>query len=432
MVIPKISVIIPVYNVEEYLEECLDSLLNQTFTDFEAVCVDDGSTDRSSDVLGQYVLRDERIRVIRQENEGLSCARNTGIDNAKGIYIIFFDADDLLCSTALETLWSACCFGEIDIVAFENDLKSDYEDDKKSAGRERFYNVKNNYNGVKTGREMFCEKIENDDYVDSACLLFIKKEWLIKREIRFFPHALYEDSVFSLYCYFRCERMLHLHKKLYIYRLRQKSITTSEITEETVYHRIWHIIEAGYFLINIATTERERNALVSFIQERLRTVRVEACQISKKRKQNISHMPADRQLALRISGVDLRGEANGWHLRLDGLIHKIGEFSGIILYGAGIVGKKTLKYLEKNGLYEKVLGFAVTGGVIVKEVQGKPVKKLSEYDVNSNTLVLVTVAERAHDDVIRQIEMSGFGYFYAIDYELESEIDEVLGNGILP
>ena len=93
---PTISVIVPVYNAEKYLSRCIDSILVQTFTCFELLLVDDGSTDCSGRICDEYAKRDTRIRVIHKENGGVSSARNLGLDNAKGEWICFCDSDDLL------------------------------------------------------------------------------------------------------------------------------------------------------------------------------------------------------------------------------------------------------------------------------------------------------------------------------------------------
>ena len=96
------SIIIPVYNVAQYLRECLDSVLAQTFGDWEAICVDDGSTDGSAAILDEYAAKDARFRVIHQENAGVSAARNAALDAAKGEFFLFLDGDDLLRNDALE------------------------------------------------------------------------------------------------------------------------------------------------------------------------------------------------------------------------------------------------------------------------------------------------------------------------------------------
>ena len=101
-----ISVIIPVYKVEDYLNECMDSVLSQTYTNFEVICVNDGSPDNCLNILNEYAKKDNRVRIISQENQGLSAARNTGLDNAKGDWIAFIDSDDKIAPTFLENLVS--------------------------------------------------------------------------------------------------------------------------------------------------------------------------------------------------------------------------------------------------------------------------------------------------------------------------------------
>lgn len=96
------SIIIPVYNVAPYLRECLDSVLAQTFTDWEAICVDDGSTDGSGAILDEYAAKDKRFRVIHQKNAGVSVARNVALDSIRGEWFLFLDGDDLLRNDALE------------------------------------------------------------------------------------------------------------------------------------------------------------------------------------------------------------------------------------------------------------------------------------------------------------------------------------------
>lgn len=101
---PKISIIIPIYNVEKYLNRCLDSVIGQSFSDFEAICINDGSTDTSLQILQDYAFKDARIKIITQENQGQSVARNKGLDIAIGDYIYFVDSDDFIHKQSLEIL----------------------------------------------------------------------------------------------------------------------------------------------------------------------------------------------------------------------------------------------------------------------------------------------------------------------------------------
>ncbi len=115
---PKVSVIVPVYNVESYLPQCIDSIRRQTFSDIEVICVNDGSTDRSGTLLDAYARLDERVRVISIGNHGVSHARNLGIEEARGEIVCFVDADDVLMPRACETIVSAFEANPVDVVKF--------------------------------------------------------------------------------------------------------------------------------------------------------------------------------------------------------------------------------------------------------------------------------------------------------------------------
>ena len=105
---PKISIIVPVYNAEKYLRHCLDSILNQSFQDFELLLVDDGSKDRSGKICDEYAEKDKRVSVWHQENQGVSVARNVGLEHAQGEWIYFPDSDDIVIENALEIMMKMC------------------------------------------------------------------------------------------------------------------------------------------------------------------------------------------------------------------------------------------------------------------------------------------------------------------------------------
>ena len=110
-----ISIIVPVYNVEEYLKQCLDSILEQTFSDYEVILVNDGSTDNSGLICQEYAEKDSRIRYFEKENGGLSDARNYGIEQAQGEYLTFVDSDDFLDKMHLNVLYTALVSNNVDI-----------------------------------------------------------------------------------------------------------------------------------------------------------------------------------------------------------------------------------------------------------------------------------------------------------------------------
>ena len=121
----KVSVIIPVYNAEKYLRECLDSVINQSLQDIEIICVDDGSTDNSLSVLQEYAVKDTRLKIVEQSNQGAAAARNAGMAAAQGEYLSFLDADDFYCPEALQKAYNSAISVNADMVVFEADFFDD-------------------------------------------------------------------------------------------------------------------------------------------------------------------------------------------------------------------------------------------------------------------------------------------------------------------
>ena len=148
----EVSIIVPVYQVENYLHKCVDSILAQTFTDFELILVDDGSTDRSGQICDEYAEMDERVTVIHKENSGPSDTRNRGIEQAAGNYFMFVDSDDYIAPTMVECLYQSILKENADIAAcnflyfFEDDRNQDFSTNiqwEVVSGAEIFYNRKN-------------------------------------------------------------------------------------------------------------------------------------------------------------------------------------------------------------------------------------------------------------------------------------------------
>ena len=148
----EVSIIVPVYKVENYLRQCVDSILAQTFTDFELILVDDGSKDRSGQICDEYAEMDERVTVIHKENSGPSDTRNRGIEQAAGNYFMFVDSDDYIAPTMVECLYQSILKENADIAAcnflysFEDDRNQDFSTNiqwEVVSGAEIFYNRKN-------------------------------------------------------------------------------------------------------------------------------------------------------------------------------------------------------------------------------------------------------------------------------------------------
>ncbi len=234
--IPCVSVIIPVYNTELYIAACLESVCRQTLKNIEVIVVNDGTTDRSMIKVVAAAEKDSRIKVINKENGGLSSARNRGIKEAVGEYILFLDSDDMLSDLTLELLYyraksidledlffSAVSFQDDDC-ATENYLK--YMD---------YYKRKADYPGVWKGTALFTAFVENNEFRPSACLQLLKRSFLIKNGISFFEGILHEDNLFTMQCLLKAERCAFLNLELYFRRLHEHSIMTRSKTMDHVY-----------------------------------------------------------------------------------------------------------------------------------------------------------------------------------------------------
>ena len=202
----KVSVIVPVYNVERYVEECLDSLARQSLRECEFICVDDGSEDGSYRIIEAYAGRDKRFKLIRQENKGQAEARNMGIRAATGKYIAFLDSDDILKEKdALEELYGVAEKAQVDFLTYDADCF--YESDilRETDNRDSYYIRKREYGVFPIGRELFCEMMEYNDFCDAVWVLFLRRDWILSNNL-WFPVGLNpEDCVWCFLCYMCAE-----------------------------------------------------------------------------------------------------------------------------------------------------------------------------------------------------------------------------------
>lgn len=221
-----ISVIIPVYNVEEYLRECVDSVLKQTYKNLEIILVDDGSTDSSGKICDEYAEKDSRITVIHKKNEGPSKTRNTGLENANGKYIYFLDSDDYITEDAIETLVLTAESNQADLVFFDAFSFSDDGSDVKQG-----YTIKGTYE-AKSGYEILAELHKNKDYHCSVVLYFAKQELYAENNISFLESAYCsEDMLFTYQVYCSAKKAVQCKKTMYHRRYRPNSIVTSQKSE---------------------------------------------------------------------------------------------------------------------------------------------------------------------------------------------------------
>lgn len=215
-----ISVIVPVYNVEQYLHCCIESILNQTFKNFELILINDGSTDNSGAICDEYKKKDTRIHVFHKENSGLSAARNVGIEHAQGEYLIFVDSDDYWAGTdALQHLYDIAKKNDADIVRGEYMSIDDNGYKIKTATK----NKKNIELKILDSATFYTQAIAGENF----SWLFLFKRSSIG-ELRFNEKRKFQEDIEFNICYNSLpHKCIYTSKKFYIYRKRSQSITTT-------------------------------------------------------------------------------------------------------------------------------------------------------------------------------------------------------------
>lgn len=220
----KVSIIIPVYNMEKYLTECLDSVLSQSLEDIEIICINDGSDDSSLNILNDY-KKDSRVKVASQENRGAGAGRNHGLEYACGEYVYFMDSDDYLEHDALEKCYNLAIDKEADFVIFKI---CNFYDETGDVIDDDYYSMPHLRQIV--GTDTFCyddvSKIALDLCVCPPGNLF-KRDFI--EDIRFPEGLLFEDNVFFTHALFKAQKIVFLDEFLY-HRRRHRDSTTSAIS----------------------------------------------------------------------------------------------------------------------------------------------------------------------------------------------------------
>lgn len=213
----KFSIVIPVYNVEKYLEQCLQSVKNQAFTDFEVICINDGSTDDSLKIIQDLSCADLQLKIINQENAGLSAARNAGIRAAKGDYIFLLDSDDYIAENALEVL--AKNIDNQDFIFFNGQRffengHIETPDENIFENRMTGWQYYNKYALIQRKFHFVC-----------AVLRLYRREFLIENNLFFQQGIYHEDNLFTPICCYFAKNVKVIPDILYFYRIREGSIT---------------------------------------------------------------------------------------------------------------------------------------------------------------------------------------------------------------
>lgn len=289
-----VSVIVPVYNVEKYLSQCLDSIIHQTYKNLEIILVNDGSTDGSGKICDDYAAKDGRIKVIHQENGGLSDARNKGLDLMTGQFVTFVDSDDYLENNCIHTLYTYACTCKTDISIGK------FIEFEENTSQFLFHNHLNNGNKIEflTGDQ--CLERHHKYFLSIFVTAWAKlyRTSLFNdsnpcKKIRYPLGVLHEDQYTTHKLFFKSNKIVFVNDYLYVYRVRENSITNTQLSDKRIMDNIrgleekiidfcllnkdmTHLREHYLFYLNnykayLENNHRQNSAVYEFIQKRLGT-----------------------------------------------------------------------------------------------------------------------------------------------------------------
>lgn len=220
-----ISVILPVYNVEKYLVECLESLLNQNYKNFELIAINDGSTDESLSILNAYRDKFFNCEIITQENKGLSEARNAGLPFVRGKYIYFLDSDDYILPNTFENLVALAEENQLDLIKFDAEPFVEVEGKFNMSNYDTSSVLKE---GVLYSRDEYVKSVQKR-FMPPVWLYFIKSEIMKNNDLTFKKDLLHEDELFTVQLLKECNRIMYDSNRYFQRRYRANSIMTGSL-----------------------------------------------------------------------------------------------------------------------------------------------------------------------------------------------------------
>ena len=229
---PKVSVILPVYNVGPYLEEALCSLENQTLKDIEIIAVNDGSSDNSEEILKRHQIADNRIRYFNQENQGQSVARNLALKHATGEYIYMMDSDDIIESHTLEACYNYIEETKADFIFFDGDICLEEGAKEIPWDYRRTYLTEEHQQYI--GQDLLNMMLDKGKHSCVVWLLFIRKAYLDRISLKFYPGIIHEDELFTSLLTIQSNNIYALKRSFVRHRIRNASTMGKHYTKKNL------------------------------------------------------------------------------------------------------------------------------------------------------------------------------------------------------
>lgn len=407
----KVSVIIPVYNVQEYLEECLRSVTGQTYQNMEIICVDDGSADRSLDILEAFARRDERIVIYRETvNRGQSHARNVGLEKASGTYVLFVDADDYIDKKLLEITVAGMECGnqtqQVDMVCFDY---TEQDELWNGADKHRFFTE----SGICKAGMFFTEAVNRNCVINSPWSRLYLREFLIREQIRFIDGIIYEDLVHYLECMVRADYVYCIPDRLYTYRVRGSSTMTGALSGKTVtdyFQVLCHIVRI-YMEAGLETELAE--AVETYIAHVYWWFENACYQYARKDDINLLKNKFRENKSAKLYSLYTKIASGAGEVRnlTREQIRCLRESRHIVVYGAGKIARDVISILDRYDIG--------IDGIAVSSLDGNPgsisgnrVRQMEAYmKYQTDSIVVIATAARFYPEIENKLGRLGFFHY---------------------
>ena len=406
----QVSVIIPVYNCETYLKQCLDSVRLQTLQGLEIICIDDGSSDKSYDILMQYAEKDTRIMVLRQDNQGAGAARNYGIRMAKGKYLAFLDADDYYIDCdALEKMYQLCerehlqVCGSLRRYLERGELKKNplFSGDELIASQ---------------GLMVTYDRVQNDYHFHSY---LFRRSLLTQNNIFFPPYRWFEDPVLLVKALYAAGHFMVADTCLYCYRCSSilSKIDTDKVLDllrgiyenldfasqhklEDLFNRTRKRLEYEYFGTICRFVSQEEKECIQILQDINKLIKCEL---------------GNPDYQIRPLQFILNQEGGSWDSYEDYLCAGLREEEELYLYGAGLYAGKFISYLREHGYFHKVSGIFVSKLDEQQWIEGIEVKEFNRDNVRDDIRIYVVIGWTYQEEIAQILEANGISKYILVD-----------------
>ena len=394
------SIIIPIYNTHDFLDKAINSVIKQKFEHMEILCIDDGSTDNSAELLEDWKKRDLRIKLITQDNAGASAARNLGFQLAMGKYIMFLDSDDYLHDEAVREIYDAMEKGNLDICYFDSlacgeDLAmiNSYRGIRKKI-----------YDGVYRGKYLI-QKFDKEDMHNVVPWGgAYRRSFLINNKLFFKEGIILEDNLFYLQTLMKANRVAVINKVLYFYYRRKDSVMGKRNYIKQYISMAIILEEMNVFFRENNITFEEQLSISNFLTAAYRNIR------------NLSKMIVERNMeCVLIDEVERKyDKGNMWFLAwlLDdtyfriknkNVILELHKYDNILIYGAGKVGKRVAEWLSDNGIDNfRFVATEINDNSYCLGNKVEAIEKIAK-EIKSG-IVLIAVGPKYRDEILESVK----------------------------